>query len=349
MEFKHGGDIYRYDVEYDFSVNINPLGMPKASVEAAQNGVLLSSRYPDHRAEELCFAIAERESVLPQNVIVGNGAAELIYALIRAIKPNRALLAVPTFSEYETAVRAEGGDIDYFYLKEENNFRLTEDVISYITDETDIIFICNPNNPTGTVAERDLMEKIVSKCEKTGTYICVDECFLPFLRDEENLTLKKKIHNYPHLIVLRAFTKIYAMAGLRLGYALTSNSDLIEKMHCVIQPWNTSVPAQMAGVAALSEKEGYIEKTQDLIESQKEYLISEMKNGLAEKIYDSKADYIFFKSVKNLKEKLLEQKILIRSCADYVNLSDGYYRIGIKSAEENGELIKRWKKIWQSL
>lgn len=352
MSYFHGGDIYRNSVEYDFSVNINPLGMPKESIKAAQNGILLSEHYPDYKGEKLCNAIADKDGVRTEQIVLGNGAAELIYALCYAVRPKKGLLAVPCFQEYEEAVKRSGGIVDFYNLREDDNFRLGEDFIERITDDIDIIFICNPNNPTGNITDKELLEKIAVKCESTNTYFCIDECFLPFLLNENEITFKNRIDEFPHLIVLRAFTKIYAMAGLRLGYALSSNEKLLKNMRSTMQPWNTSIPAQMAGIEALKDSE-YIEKTLRLISEEKKYLINELSNGLADKIYASAANYIFFKAEKNLKELLLKQKILIRSCGNYRNLTDDFYRIGVRTHSENQELIKRWKdgrfKIWQSL
>lgn len=342
MSYFHGGDIYRNTVEYDFSVNINPLGMPKESIRAAQEGVLLSDHYPDYKGEKLCNAIAFKESVKSEQIILGNGAAELIYSLCYAVNPIRGLIAVPCFLEYEEAIKRAGGIIDFYPLKEEYNFRLGEDFIDYITKDIDIVFLCNPNNPTGNIIDKNLLEKIAVKCESTNTYFCIDECFLPFLYNKNEITFKNRIEEFPHLIVLRAFTKIYAMAGLRLGYALSSNEELLKNIRSTMQPWNTSIPSQMAGIEALKDNE-YIERTLRLISDEKKYLVDELSNGLTDKIYDSSANYIFFKAERNLKELLLKQKILIRSCGNYRNLTDNFYRIGIRTHSENTELIKRWK------
>ena len=160
--------------------------------------------------------------------------------------------------------------------------------------------------------------------------------------------MKRELERFTHLVVLRAFTKVYGMPGLRLGYALSANENLLGKMKCALQPWNTSVPAQMAGIAAIRDRE-YVKRTRKLIAEEKEYLMRELSDGLAEKVYDSAANYIFFQSRTDLKESLLRQGILIRSCGNYRNLTEKYFRIGIRTHEENEELIRRWRKItWQS-
>lgn len=347
-QFLHGGDIYRNPVEYDFSVNINPLGMPKGSVRAAHEGILLANRYPDYKGEALCREIAGAECVKDSQVLLGNGAAELIYALCNALRPKKCLVCAPAFQEYEAAAVQAGGEMMYWNLSEEENFCIRRDFLSAITESADILFLCNPNNPTGSLIEKKFLLEIAERCEQTETYLCVDECFLPFLEQEEGLTMKLELERFSHLIVLRAFTKLYGMPGLRLGYALSANGDLLGRMKHTLQPWNTSIPAQMAGIAAIRDQE-YVKRTRKLIAEEKEYLMRELSGGLAEKVYDSAANYIFFQSRADLKEGLLQQGILIRSCGNYRNLNEKYFRIGVRTHEENEELIRRWREItWQS-
>lgn len=344
MEFSHGGDIYRYDVQYDFSANINPLGMPKECVAAAKKGVDLSFCYPDYAGEELCEAICKHEQVKKENIILGNGAAELIYAFSAGVRPSKALLLAPTFSEYSESLLAMGCEIDYYNLSEGNQFQLDTGVLKKITRDIDVMFLCNPNNPTGQIGERNLLLQIANKCKECRTLLLMDECFLDFVEEKEEISLIPYLLGYDNLVVLKAFTKIYGMPGLRLGYALSSNEHLLGKMKACLQPWNTSIPAQMAGIAAL-EAHQYLEHTYRIIKEERNYLLEKLKNGLAEEIYGSSANYIFFKAEIGLKEKLLQEKILIRDCSNYKNLEQGYYRIAIRTHLENKQLIAAWKKV----
>lgn len=346
MQYQHGGDIYRTPIQYDFSISVNPLGMPKPSLQAAREALHLCHCYPDYQGEKLRLALSEVESLPPEWILLGNGAAELIYALCHAMRPKNALLTAPAFQEYEAAIGSAGGSSVFWNLKESENFCLKEDFLSAITKENDLLFICNPNNPTGSIMEWELLIQIAEKCKKTNTILCIDECFLPFMPKEKEaeLTMKKALCDFPQLIVLRAFTKIYAMAGLRLGYVLSANERLLEQIRQCIQPWNTSLPAQRAGEAALGCAD-YLKQTRLLLKQEKEYLLREIQDGLAEKIYPPGANFIFFKSRKDLKEKLLRKKILIRDCGNFHGLSKGYFRIGIRSHEENFRLISSWREI----
>lgn len=345
MEYIHGGDIYRHPVDFDFSVNINPLGMPERSRRAGIKAMASVEKYPDYEGEALCQAIASFEGVKKEQVLLGNGGAELIYTLCYALRPKKGLLTLPSFGEYERALQAAGAECTFWQRKREEGFCLKEDFLKAVEEDISVLFLCNPNNPTGSRMEKELLLEIARACERTKTCFCVDECFLPFLQEESQLTLKRELEQFPHLIVLRAFTKIYGMPGLRLGYVLSANKPLLEKMERAMQPWNTSLPAQMAGIKALEDK-AYIERTRELIEGERRWLIKELSRGLTEKIYPSSANFIFFRAREDLKERLLEKGILIRSCENYRGLEKGYFRIGIRKRAENKELIQRWRELY---
>lgn len=350
MKLLHGGDIYRNKVEYDFSVNVNPLGMPAGSIEAAERGIGLSVNYPDILGQDLRDSIAGEEMTKPFRVTLGNGAAELIYAICRALqRPVRGLLPAPAFQEYELAIRSVSGTCRFYELKEEEKFQLKEDFLSCITEDISLVFLCNPNNPTGRLAERTLLERIAQKCEDTKTCLCIDECFLPFSEKEEQYTMKHQLDRFPHMLVLRAFTKIYGMPGLRLGYTLSADKDFTERLQLGIPPWNTSVPAQMAGIEALKDKE-YLKKTRRLIEEEREYLMGkltkDLPEDLVEKVYPSDTNFILFKGRADIKEQLLRRGILIRSCGNYRNLQDGFFRIAVRTHEENEILVSNLQELF---
>lgn len=353
MEYFHGGDIYRNAVQYDFSININPLGMPPGCVEAAKRGVELCMHYPDFRGEELCGAIAEAEGVRKEQVILGNGAAEILYTLISCLHPDRVLIPVPAFGEYEAAAAAFGGKCDFWEMQEEADFRLEETFLEAVQECTDLIILCNPNNPTGASIKKELLLQIAEKSEKTGTWLCVDECFLPFTEKEAGLTLKHSLEAFPHLIVLRAFTKIYGMPGLRLGYALTADKRVLSGIRRRLQPWNTSIPAQMAGIQAL-KAQGFVERTVKYVKDERDFLcreLADMPPGIADKIYPSEANYILMRSSTDLYTRMLEQGFLIRSCRDYRGLQPkrgslaGYFRIAVRTHGENRVILDCMRRL----
>ncbi|MEG2989662.1 MAG: aminotransferase class I/II-fold pyridoxal phosphate-dependent enzyme, partial [Oscillospiraceae bacterium] len=190
------------------------------------------------------------DGVATEQVLCGNGAADLIFRLAYGLRPQRALITAPTFSEYRQALEAVNCKVLSHRLLAENDFALTEGILNDITEELDICFLCTPNNPTGRVIEAALMERILARCAENQVLLVVDECFLE-LTAESNEGLAGRLDRYPNLVLLRAFTKSYAMPGLRLGYCLTANAELLEKLARCGQPWSVSGPAQAAGLAAL--------------------------------------------------------------------------------------------------
>ena len=339
----HGGDIYSRSFELDYSVNINPLGIPRAVKEAAEKGVALSEHYPDVQCRTLKRAIERKEGVSREAVICGNGAAELIFAIALGIRPGKALLAAPGFAEYEQALRAAGCSISYYTLKEENGFEAGRDFVDMVTEDLDIVFLCNPNNPTGIAYSRDFLRDVLVKCRECKVVLVVDECFIEFMDSPMEYTMRPFLEEYDNLFLLKAFTKTYAMAGLRLGYGLSSSRALLEAMAAVMQPWNVSIPAQMAGTAALAET-GYVESARNLIRSERKYLTDNLRQlGLT--VYDGAANFIFFKGPVNLGEPWKDAGILLRDCSNYHSLGAGYFRIAVRTRKENELLVKTMQRI----
>ena len=340
---KHGGDIYTHKDVIDFSTNINLLGMPEGVIKGANEGVLLSENYPDPECQDLKEKLAKHEAVSKDNLICGNGAADLIFSLVFSIKPKKALLLAPTFYEYEKALRASGSEIEYYYLDEENGFMLDEKFLEGLNENIDILFLCNPNNPTGELIKKELIEKILKKCEEKNIFLVIDECFMCFVDEAQEYSAKEFVNKSDNLFILKAFTKIYAMPGLRLGYGICSNKEVLDSMCEVSQAWSISIPAQRAGIYALDEKE-YVNESLEILRQEKHYLKKELeKRGF--KIYGSNANYIFFRVPESKKDidffaEFLGKGFLIRDCSNYEGLEKGYYRIAVKKHKENELFIK---------
>lgn len=342
-ENPHGGDIYSGKYDYDFSVNVNPFGPPESVRQAVRESVECLTNYPDSSCQALRKALAEKLAVRPDHLIFGNGAAELIFALVQAVRPKKALLAAPGFAEYEAALKAADCEIIFYPLSPERNFQPGEDFWEWITDETDLIFLCNPNNPTGVETPREFLLRAAERAAECRAVLTVDECFWQFVPAKERVTLLDAVKGYPSLFLLHAFTKTYAMPGLRLGYGVSSDQALLERMERQVQAWNVSIPAQMAGLAALQE-DAYVERTAKTVAVEREYLSREMKRlGLT--VYPSLANFLLFQGPEDLKERCGEKKILIRDCRNYRGLCPGWFRVAVKLHEENEVLIRTLEEI----
>lgn len=352
--FGHGGnakEISRknkidYDKILDFSANINPLGMPTSVKKAIIEGLDEVEKYPDITYFELKCAIGEFENINKENLILGNGAAEVLFNVVRGIDPNNTLILAPTFSEYEEATKAINGTIIYYKLKEENNFYIQEDILDYINSELDLIFICNPNNPTGVITSKDLLVKILIKAKKNNVIVLIDESFLDFI--EVNLSMISYINEYENLIIIKSLTKFFALPGIRIGYGICSNASLKEKLEKISPAWNINILAEIATKIGLKDKT-YIKKTLKFIKSEKKYLYNELKEIKQLKVYEPSANFILLKTrIKiNLKNMLLKNNILIRSCSNYEGLDNSYYRIAVRNHEENSKLIENIRNLFE--
>lgn len=342
MKYVHGGDIYTYKNMLDFSANINPLGPSPNVIEAAKRGVENSNVYPDSRCGRLRAELANKISLPADYFLAGNGAADLLFSLVLAEKPRHALLPVPAFSEYEQALKTMGCKIKYKTLCAENNFRITEDLLDEIVPEIDIIFLCSPSNPAGQLIEKKVLEPVIQKCQKNNIRLVVDECFFDFVSDMP-YCLTDLTKEYPCLFLLRAFTKMHAVPGLRIGYCICSDKALLQRMENVRQPWSVSVPAQEAGIAALNETRRE-EQTRSLILEERDRLERKLAQ-LGFRVVPSAANFILFNGKAGLAEKAREYKILIRDCSNYSGLGKGWYRVAVRLRKENEHLLKVLKKI----
>lgn len=349
-EYTHGGDIVGARAIWkgellDFSANLNPLGMPESVRKAAEDAVREAIHYPDPLCRELCAAIARRDNVTPEHILCGNGAADLVFRLAFSQRPRRVLVTAPTFSEYEDAVRAAGGEVVYHRLTPENDFDLTEAVLDDLDDSLDMAFFCTPNNPTGRLINRDLMLRILERCREKGIRVVVDECFLSLSDPGEQVSLAGELESFSNLVLLRAFTKSYAIPGLRLGYCLSADTALLDGLSRCAQPWSVSGPAQAAGLAALAEPE-HPARARQLIALERAWLTDALR-ALGLQVFPSQVNYILFRApeVDDLKERLLAHGVLIRSCANYVGLGRDYYRVAVRPHRENEELIGAMKEV----
>lgn len=343
MELVHGGDWAGYRAEFgcdalDFSANVSPLGLPAGVAAAITNALPTADRYPDPLCRELRAALAGAEGVPADWILCGNGAADLIFRLALAVRPRRALLPAPTFAEYEAALQTVGCAVQRVFLREENEFAVTEEFIDAVTPETDIVFLCQPNNPTGQVMPPALVERLVRRCAECGAVLVVDECFLDFLPDCDAWTAKQLLRDAPQLVILKAFTKLYAMAGVRLGYALCGDAALLEKMRGAGQPWAVSSLAQAAGLAALQET-AYAGAVRALIAEQRPRMAAGLR-ALGLRVMDGQANYLLFRATPDFGEKLRRRGAVVRSCANYPGLDAAWYRTAVRTAEENTRLLQ---------
>ena len=275
-EMIHGGDIYRHPDITDFSSNCNPFGPPQCVQEAICRAAGQIGHYPDVQCSRLRKALAEKLNIPQSWIFFGNGAAEVIFAAVQAWKPKQAVLPAPTFAEYAQALETAGCKIQYVETAEADGFAIPQTIADALTDETDMLFLCNPNNPTGTLLPKEKLKKILQRAHECGTMVVIDECFLDFVDNADSYSMLSELAEHPHMLLLKAFTKLYAMAGVRLGYGISSNPVIIEKLERSVQPWNVSSLAQAAGLATLAE-DAYVRESLTTLRAERAYLLQALE------------------------------------------------------------------------
>ena len=361
----HGGEVFRLAAEagiepekiIDFSANINPLGLPPGVFKVMQEGLKTLAHYPEIGAESLRSCIAQRHRLSEENVVVGNGSSALIYLLARVLKPQKALIWAPTFTEYERALRqAQCRVTNLMSWDPEKTIFLEEIIKSSIAAQPDLVFICNPNNPTGILRSIAELEQIISAYQKAGIICVLDEAFIDFVGAK--VSFAARVDDFDNLIVLRSLTKIYALAGLRCGYLLSGRS-----INCLLsrflEPWSINSLALKAAIAALENDQDFIQQTIPFVSEQRNYLYRELQEINFLTPFPAHANYILAK-LRNRENGInkgddvrsylfSQEKILIRLCGDYVGLDQSYLRFAVKGEEENHKLIKALQRFQATL
>lgn len=371
MDF-HGGNIYKVFREknikeiLDYSSNINPYGIPESLKKRITENLEVLERYPDPDYVELREKLANLNKVNLSDIILGNGATEIIFLFMKVINPKKILIVSPTFGEYERAVKATGisGDIEnkkieieYFELKESDDFKLNiENLKNELENKYDLLIICNPNNPTGKFLKLAQTEEILKECNKYDTKLFIDEAFIEFLEDGMKESIINTEGNKKNLFVTRAFTKFFAIPGLRLGYGMYFDKELEKKISEKKEPWSVNNFAEMAGLTVLDDAE-YIEKTLKWIAEEKIYMYEKLNEISGIKVYETEVNFITGKideklfseglNVKVLREKILEQGILIRDASNFKFLDERFFRLAIKDRASNERIIEVMKEIFR--
>lgn len=352
--YDHGGNVFdvarqlgvAHDQIADFSASINPLGlslMVKKAIICALDSLV---HYPDNTHRELKQALTAYHGLSPANIVVANGSTELIYHLPAMLHGSRALIVSPSFSEYVHSLGQQHWEARHFILKHENNFSLDLEALKHtLADGYDALYLCNPANPGGTLYPLRIIEQVYSLCIESGTFLVLDEAFMDFC---EESSAKRFMVKGDNGIVLRSMTKFFGIPGLRLGYAIAS-SALAERLDARGGPWSVNTLAQAAGVAALHDTE-HNRLTLEYIRQERRNLLEQLSEFKQLKVFPSSANYLLLQitdgmSALEIRDRLMQQRILIRDCTTFLGLSSRFFRIAVRSAEENERLLAALKRI----
>lgn len=349
--FSHGGNIARAAREYglrekeivDFSASINPLGPAPGVYPALMEGFWRIRHYPDPDCGGLPGLLAGHLGVGEENLLLGNGGSELIYILPRALKIRRALVVAPTFSEYALAVEAAGGRVRHVVLPPAGEASPAEDAAGLLPG-CDAVFLCNPNNPTGRLFGPGELLPLLEAAQKAGAILVVDEAFMDFVPGRKNYSLMPLARTRGDLVVLYSLTKFFGIPGLRLGAAVAC-PEVIARLRSQKDPWSVNALAAAAGEAALKDRD-HMGKTLETVREERDHLFSRLSSLPGLRPYPSGANFLLVgvsgSGVKSAEmvEKLARRGILVRNCANFYGLDDGYVRVAVKTRRENELLLK---------
>ena len=354
----HGSDLEKIESTYNiskydiinFSGNVNPLGVSKNLLELLSKNVNVIGMYPDRAYTKLRKTLSKYIGVSYENIIVGNGSTELISIFINIINPEKAIIVGPTYSEYEREITIGGGFTNYYPLKEELDFSLDiNDLKSNLSDETDLLVICNPNNPTSTSINNRDMEDILDYCKKRDIYVMVDETYIEFSSELENITSVNLTEKYDNLFITRGVSKFYASPGLRLGYGICGNKAILKKINDLKNPWTINSLASYAGEVMFDDTD-YIEKTKQYINEERNRIYDELKNLTGLKIYKPTANFILLRILTDeinsheLFEQLIKKNMMIRDASTFRFLDNHFFRFCFMKKEQNDLLIEELSK-----
>jgi threonine-phosphate decarboxylase len=341
----HGGDVHRLarmlgvrvaDL-LDFSANINPLGYPAGVPEAVQGALVDLLHYPDRSCLELRRDLAAYHGCSPEEVLVGNGSTELIYLVVRALQPARALIIAPAFSEYQNSLEVAGVPYEFHLTSEGGGFtldRLPE------APGAELVFLANPASPSGALLRLERLLPWLAAWNAGGVFVALDEAFIDFV---EEASVKTRLRQFPRLIILRSFTKFFAIPGLRLGYVLAA-PELVGKLAAVQEPWSVGALAQAAGRACLRDRD-FMARTRSLIAAERRHLLEELQALPGLTPFPGEVNYLLVKitlpgwSAPRLRERLLLRGIIIRDASNFTGLDDRYFRVAVRRREENHRLL----------
>ena len=342
--YNHGGNaVFENGKEkiMDLSANINPLGMPENVKNAVINEIENCNCYPDNFSARLRERIAKFENVKADWIFCGNGTSDIIFRLPKMIQAKKVMIAAPSFQDYERSAGSHNSEIVRYQLYPETGFALNGGFIEAVRHEKpDLIFVCNPNNPTGQIVKSGQIGELLEAGRQPGALVVVDECFLDFVEHANEYTSKVFLERYPNLVILKAFTKLFALPGIRLGYAICADRACVDSFYFHGADWPVSNLAQAAGIAALEDAENFIKQTAAYVTAERTAIEKELCR-LRFGLFEAKANYVFLQNPYpfDLCEELDKKNIRIRSCGNFPGLDNSYYRIAVSKKEYNARLL----------
>ncbi|MFQ5428271.1 MAG: threonine-phosphate decarboxylase CobD [Thermodesulfobacteriota bacterium] len=368
MKIEHGGDIWGASQEtgqrpgdlVDFSSSINPEGPAPAAREAIMELIdneRLLAAYPDPCSKALHKALGSYLGIKEESILAGNGSTQFIYLIPEVLRPGRALIVEPAFSEYAPALARAGSEVIPFLLKEDEDFAIDPRRLkkALLEQRPQILYIANPSNPVGRLREKENLLKIAGFCREKNIRLLIDEAFIDFNEDH---SMAEEASQQDHIIVLRSMTKFFGLAALRLGYMVGARG-LVETFRHALATWSINSAAAVAGVASLGDS-SYISRTRKWLKREGPLMREGLMDIAGLKVYDSAANFFTVRltsgagyagndnepmTAPRLKDLLLRKGLLIRDLSNIRGLGEDFFRVALKNPVENRLLLRELKAI----
>lgn len=353
-EHFHGSDLEKIEKIYgikkeeitSFSANVNPLGICPKMQEVLSTHLNVITSYPDREYTELRKAIAAYCHTKPEYIMVGNGSTELISLFIRSRRPRHALILSPTYSEYEREIGLSGGVCHYLPLSSEDNFALSGERLEEALSQNniDLLILCNPNNPTSSALFTGQMQEILTLASAHGTSVIVDETYCEFTPDTEKISAIPLVPLFPNLVVLRGVSKFFASPGLRLGYAITSDSALLAYIEEHKDPWTINSLADLAGRVMFTDND-YIQSVRSLIQNERTRVCEKLRALPGLTVFEPYANFVLVRidrddlDADKVFDAAIREKMMLRNCSDFPGLDNRYFRLCFMMPEDNDRLM----------
>lgn len=356
----HGGNVWEISEKYeipvdqliDFSISTNPLGAPESALESIHQHLNLIKHYPDPNPEWLLKILAKNAGVTSKNIILGNGSTELIYLFTEIFLENgyEAIIPIPSFSEYKAAIERFGGKMVFLKCDSKNNFKLNfEELEKLVTKKTRIIFLCNPNSPTGVLYPRKDVLRIIKFAEKCNIFVFLDEDYIDFVDDNKRYSMAELVNDYKNLFVLRSLTKFFSLAGIRIGFGIGSQ-EIVNCLKNIMMPWSVNTLAMYATASAINDIE-FTNKSRTLVSIGRKRMQELFHRIPWLKVYPSETNFLLIEIIKGdltstkIRDELAKKGLLIRDCKDFDGLNNRFFRVAVRLPEENKKLLKQIKTL----
>lgn len=348
----HGSDLevisQKYRIAQDsilpYASNVNPLGMSPVAKEALIEYIDVIQEYPERNYARLRTAIGNYCDVNMEQIILGNGTSELIRNAFNTLKPKKTVIIGPTYSEYKNAAQLVGSQVEMYMLNQLDDFELdVRHFIDSLYESIDMVIICNPNNPTGKAISKDNMSLIIDACQKLNIFVMVDETYVEFVQNVPLVSSVSLTKTFDNLLVLRSTSKFFCTPGLRLGYAITKNSDFLAATDDNKIPWNINSFASIASV--MFSDEHFMNLTNSLIQTERNLIYSALCSRKTIKVFKPDANFVLIKLLKEdltatqVFEYCLKKGFMIRDCTDYEGLGEKYVRFCFLKPEQNDRMV----------